>query len=101
MKVEFLDPAEGELAEAIQHYNRERPGLGDEFARELKRTTSRIASHPLAWVSVSHRTRRCRTNRFPYGVLYQIRENRILVVAVMHLHRDPDSWRDRIGNGDS
>jgi plasmid stabilization system protein ParE len=95
MRVEFLDTAKRELTEAITYYNNESEGLGYRFAAEVKRTLSRIQQHPLAWMEISKRTRRCRTNGFPYGIIYQIREDMILIVAVMHLHRHPDSWKHR------
>jgi plasmid stabilization system protein ParE len=96
MRVEFLDPARKELAEAIAYYNQESEGLGYRFAVEVRRTLSRILQYPHAWPLISVRTRRCRTSGFPYGVIYQIRENVILIVAVMHLHRHPDSWKSRL-----
>ena len=34
--------------------------------------------------------------RFPYGVMYGIDEDTIIVIAVAHLHRDPRYWIDRI-----
>jgi hypothetical protein len=64
MAFEFLPPAQAELVEAVDHYNRERDGLGDEFAAEAYRTIRLIERHPLAWSKVSKRTRLCRTNRF-------------------------------------
>jgi len=39
--------------------------------------------------------RRCLTHRFPYGVLYSIEPSTIYILAVMHLHRDPDYWKHR------
>ena len=96
MRVEFLDPAKRELREAVAYYNEQSEGLGYRFAAEVRRTVSRIVQHPQAWTPISERTRRCRTSGFPYGIIYQAREDMILIVAVMHLHRHPDSWRARL-----
>ncbi|CAG0977324.1 hypothetical protein ANRL4_01646 [Anaerolineae bacterium] len=48
MNVEFLQTAESEFIEAINHYNNESEGLGYEFAAEVQRTISRIVEYPLA-----------------------------------------------------
>jgi len=96
MNVTFLAPAEAELLDAVDYYNSQSEGLGYEFAAEVKRTIERIVQYPEAWVQLSKRTRRCRTNRFPYGVIYQVRSETLLIVAVMHLSRDPQTWRGRI-----
>ncbi len=96
MKVDFLDPADAEFIEAIAFYNSQSEGLGYEFAAEVKRAIYRITHFPEAWTPLSRRTRRCRTNRFPYGVIYQIRSEMILVVALQNLHKHPDSWKSRL-----
>lgn len=96
MKVEFLDPAHEDLVEAIAHYSLQRAGLGLEFAAEVKRTIGRIVQFPEAWPLLSRRSRRCRTSRFPYGVIYQVRKDAIVVVAVMHLAQEPNSWKSRV-----
>lgn len=95
MSIRFLSVAEQEFAETVDYYNEQRSGLGYEFAAEVKTTLGRIISFPNAWPSFSPRTRRCLTNRFPYAVLYQQREGHILVIAIMHLKRDPKKWRER------
>lgn len=99
MNVDFLDPAEVEFGEAIAYYNGQSEGLGFEFAAEVKRAIGRIMEYPKAWALLSERTRRCRTNRFPYGIIYQVRDDIILVVAVMHLHKHPESWKSRLRSG--
>ena len=96
MVVKFLAPAQAELVEAVAYYNSQRPGLGSQFAEEVKRTIERILQFPEAWRLISARTRRCRANKFPYGIIYQMRGNVVLIVAVMHLHREPQTWKSRL-----
>lgn len=101
MNLNFLQTADDEFAEAIAYYNLQSEGLGLEFAAEVKRALGRVLQYPTAWTPLSARTRRCRLNRFPYALLYQIRTDGILVVAVQNLHRHPDSWKSRLRPSDS
>jgi plasmid stabilization system protein ParE len=96
MRVRFLAAAGEEFSNAVSYYDSQKEGLGDEFVDEVWRTISRIVNHPLAWQRLSARTRRCLTRRFPYGVIYQVRSDSILIIAVMHLRRHPESWRGRV-----
>jgi plasmid stabilization system protein ParE len=98
MEIVFLAPAQAEVMEAISYYNMQSEGLGYEFAAEVKRTIERIIQYPEAWFKLSERTHRCRTNRFPYGVIYQVRAETLLIVAVMHLSREPRTWKSRLRN---
>lgn len=96
MRIRFLEIAQIELDEAIHFYNKESSGLGDLFLTEILKSLERIAKFPQSWHPCSKRTRRCRTRRFPYGIIYQIRKEEILVVAIANLHRKPEYWRERI-----
>lgn len=96
MRIRFLEIAQIELDDAIEYYNYEAPGLGEAFLTEVLNTLDRIGEYPEAWQSSSKRTRRCQTRRFPYGIMYQVRKDEILVVAIANLHRKPDYWKDRI-----
>jgi len=95
MRVRILSFAEAELHEAVEYHNHQSPGLGYELAAEVKAAFDRIASFPTAWPVFSERSRRCLVNRFPYGVLYQVRGDTVLVVAIMHLRRAPTLWGER------
>jgi hypothetical protein len=94
--IEFLAVAESEFFEAVEYYNDQSEGLGYEFAFEVEQALGRIVRYPDAWPKLSKRSRRCRTKRFPYALLYQSRENFILIIAVMHLSRHPDAWKSRL-----
>ena len=39
--------------------------------------------------------RRCLVRRFPYGIIYGIEEDTIVVVSFAHLHRKPFYWIER------
>lgn len=65
MNIEFLEPAAVEFNDAIAFYNLQREGLGFEFEGEVKNTIEKIVRSSEAWTSLSKRTRRCQTKRFP------------------------------------
>ena len=76
MKVRFITPAKLEYLETIDYYNEEKNGLGYEFAIEVDNIIKRIIEFPNAWQKVSKRIRKCRLQRFPYGILYEIKKKR-------------------------
>jgi plasmid stabilization system protein ParE len=92
--IRFLEIAERELDEAVEYYNVESPGLGDEFLLQILDALERIRQYSEAWQPFSRNTRRCRVHRSPWGVIYQILESEVLVVAVAHLHREPGYRQD-------
>jgi len=91
----FHPDAEKELNEAIAYYNECQNGLGLEFVKEVYLAIQNILSFPRAWATLSSNTRRCLTNRFPYGVIYQVTDKEVFVIAVMHLNREPNYWKKR------
>lgn len=92
----FYPEAEEELNLAAEYYEECKTGLGKEFAHEIFSTIQRILSYPKAWTILSSNSRRCITNRFPYGVIYQIKDEEILIVAITRLTQKPFYWKDRI-----
>jgi plasmid stabilization system protein ParE len=93
-KYRFTSAALSELREATLYYEQQEKGLGVKFLDEIDATVDRMLRFPRAWHPVSARSRRCRTHRFPFGLLYQVRPVEILITAVMDLRRDPKRWRD-------
>jgi ParE toxin of type II toxin-antitoxin system, parDE len=96
MNAKFLAPAQVEVAEIITYYNQQRAGLGREFVLELKQTLTRIRNYPMAWSPLSSRVRRCRVNRFPYSVIYEVRSDALIIAAIQHHNKEPNSWRNRM-----
>jgi hypothetical protein len=40
--------------------------------------------------------RKLNFHRFPYALVYSVRSDTLYVKAVMHLHRRPFYWQDRV-----
>jgi plasmid stabilization system protein ParE len=97
VKIEFHSRAAAELDEAVNYYNQQAPGLGRELADEVRGAVSRIQDRPEAWTLLSNDgIRRCVTHRFPYGIIYQVQPQRVVIIAVAHLRRRPGYWRPRV-----
>ena len=96
MKVRFLAPAQRELDDAVAWYDEQAAGLGREFLDELDRAVRRVLSFPLSYPEIEPGIRRCRLARFPYGLIYAVDGETIVLLAVAHLHRRPRYWIDRI-----
>ena len=96
MKTRFLLPARRELKEAVHYYNAQRVGLGEEFRDEAWETVRRIKEFPQTWHPLGGTIRRCQMRRFPFGVIYEAFDLEIVIIAIAHLHREPEYWRTRM-----
>jgi plasmid stabilization system protein ParE len=96
MKVRFLTLAQRELDDAVAWYNEQADGLGKEFLDELDRAVRRAAAFPMSSVEITSGLRRCLLARFPYGLIYALEDDTVVVIAVAHLHRKPRYWAERI-----
>ena len=95
MTFSFHPEAEKEFLEDINYYEDREGGLGYDFSIEVFATIQNIIIYPTAWPIIEEGVRRCLVHRFPYGVIYSIEQEEILILAVMHLHRHPGYWKNR------
>jgi hypothetical protein len=95
MDFSFHPEAEAEFFGAVDWYEVQEPGLGEEFADEVVSAILRVLEYPNAWPLLQGTIRRCLVNRFPFGLLYTVRDDEVFIVAVTHLRRSPDYWKGR------
>lgn len=91
----FHPEAREELRSAALFYEQESPNLGRELVREVKTVLDRVREWPESGSPDERDARRVVLARFPFAVIYQLREGVIEVVAVMHQRQKPGYWRDR------
>lgn len=89
MKYVFHPEALNEYAEAVQYYNQQRTGVAQAFIDAVEDAIYRIREAPTRWTVIDEDVRRCLTRSFPYGILYTIESDYVLILAVMHCSREP------------
>ena len=87
--------AEADLEDAARWYEDERAGLSERFLSDVDRTIARIRERPYAFVAVSGDVRRALLHTFPYAVYFGTSDEAVVVLAVLHLRRNPKVWRGR------
>ena len=92
----FHSEAEQELADAVSYYDCARAGLGDEFLAVVESRVSEATHDPASWPEISSGVRRIRIPRFPFDLIFAETAQGLVVLAVMHHHRRPGYWSDRI-----
>jgi plasmid stabilization system protein ParE len=96
MNIRISKPAQQEIDDAFVWYESQSLGLGVRFLDDFDRSIRRISAFPLSCEEIESALRRCLLSRFPYGIIYGIDGDTIVVVAIAHLHREPRYWIDRI-----
>lgn len=87
--------AQNEFDDAVDWYERQRPGRGARFAVAVQRVLGNIAAAPERFPAVYDDVREAAVLRFPYAIYYRIDPARITVIAVFHAARDPADWQSR------
>jgi plasmid stabilization system protein ParE len=92
-----IDPdARLEFLDASAWYEAEVPGLGARFIAEFERGVHLLLDSPRLGAPFGRRLRRFVLNDgFPYSIVYTIRSDVLLVIAVAHSARRPGYWRRR------
>ena len=91
--------AKNDVLEAADWYDRQQPGLGDEFIEEVVTVFDALVVNPLQYCR-RHLIKNIRwryPKRFPYRVIYEVIEEERLVViaAVIHAARQDRVWHER------
>ncbi|MGH8500836.1 MAG: type II toxin-antitoxin system RelE/ParE family toxin [Methylococcales bacterium] len=92
MKVEYHPLTVSDVNNAIAYYNRQRPGLGDEFRSEVYAAIARARRNPSQYVIVENDIRRCFVHRFPYSVLFRLINKETIRILVVRHHRRRSSF---------
>ena len=85
-----------DIEQAIDWYNRQRKGLGDELEISLEVGLASLQKDPLVYQEKYRNVRVKYLKRFPYGIHFQIQASNIKVIALFHVKRNPVNWTNRL-----
>ena len=95
MSYVFHPDTEAELNQAIKWYEAREPGLALDFAARVYAAIQRALTYLHARQEIGGDNPARTGTSFSLCVLYIPERDLVLVIAVMHLHRQPDYWQDR------
>ena len=99
MQVQFHPAALAELDADAEFYQGRASGLGHTFIDAVEAAAAFLGVHPHAGRPLSGSAaglRRWSVRRYPYGLIYVVQDQRVLVLAVAHAKRDPVYWLARV-----
>jgi hypothetical protein len=91
-RLDVSSEAEIEFFEAALRYERELEGLGFRFETQVDTVFTRLLENPFQFPAVEEDVRRALVRDFPYGVFFA---TDVTVLAILHLHRHPGTWKRR------
>jgi len=96
MNLRLHPKASAEAREAGEYLDAAEPGLGSEFVVRVDRCLRLIREQPFAFTLIDGRVRHVVLAQFKYSILYTVREDEIVVLAIAHHRRNPGYWKNRL-----
>lgn len=97
--VRFHDAARAELVHEVGYYGGIARSLGERLAGAVEQAVALAAEYPEMGSPYKHGTRRVFPRKFPFSIVYIVRETEIVVLAIAPFSRKPGYWRSRRGGG--
>jgi plasmid stabilization system protein ParE len=83
------------MEEAIRWYSASSPYAAAGFKREITEAMQAVLLHPERGRQIEGRMRRVVLRRFPFSIIYRVRGEEILIIALAHASRLPAYWATR------
>lgn len=89
----LLPDAEQDLSEAYDWYEKQRIGLGEDFLSQIEACFNAICRSPERYSRFFKNYRKAFARRFPYAILYEYQDEKVIVYYVFHTSQDPEKWK--------
>ena len=96
MRYSFHPDARHDLHDAQDYYKTKSDAVALAFTNQISWAIEQIILAPHRWKQYEHGTQRFLLSRFPYAIVYRIKDKEVQIVAVAHHKRMPGYWAPRI-----
>ncbi len=91
------DDAELDAKEVFEWYENKLQGLGNRFLSHLEKSFNKIAFNPLAFANTGFLDfRRFVLDVFPYKIFFLIKDDVIIITAIIHKSRSQRYWTKKL-----
>jgi plasmid stabilization system protein ParE len=89
---------DADLLEAEIWYERQRPGLGAEFLRAVRKAMAILPDNPFLYPVRNRRlqVRWCYPWPFPYRIVYRVIQDTVVIYTVLHAARHEHHWQKQV-----
>jgi plasmid stabilization system protein ParE len=88
--------AEQEAVEAIHWIRSDDPYQAELFVEALENAILRARKQHQLFPCFDDGFRKVRVGKFTYAVVFRVVSREVQILAVMHLHRKPGYWKERV-----
>lgn len=90
------EDAQAEYVESFVWYHERGNHIAEAFEREVEHALGALQETPDRWPVYAGTWRRILLRRFPFGIVYGVMDDQIVVIAIMHTRRKPGYWKNRL-----
>lgn len=94
-RVRFHAAAIAELVHETLYYRNASQALAERFARAVEQATELASEFPEMGSPYKYGTRRVFPRKFPFSLVYVVRESEIYILALAPQSRKPGYWQSR------
>jgi len=88
-KLEISVKARKDVEAAVNWYNAQIPKLGKKFVNEFRDSLGYIQNYPFAFKEFDGVNREVPLKIFPYLIIYEVQEYKIIILGVFNTHQNP------------
>ncbi len=94
--VRYVEAAREEFLHEVEYFTTVSPRLGQRFDQAVQKAEALASEFANAGLAYKYGTRRVFPGKFKFSIVYLVREDEIVVIAVAPFRRKPGYWRPRL-----